>query len=338
MFNKILTTILISLTFFSCTQYIHDFTNLIIEDEKYDTEFPHRDCSGDLEQIGNCTKMITCVGYYNEYRFGIDDQVRLKDINIINAVSKTSFNNNSAGTATIIYNEGGRVGMLTCAHIVNTPEKIITYFDEPNNDYVAAIAFLDKKMIYCSDLNTDKIEVLVADDMIDIAFLGARTGEGDRLVPVLTNPIGNSKDLNWGSFVYLFGFPRGYKMISHGIVSLSKPVTDKYFYTDSPFNRGFSGGLVLGIKDGVPNFEIVGIATSAAAEFYQYLTPSWNIDEKKLVSSFDPYEGDMFSKRLELIMYGVTQVTAIDAIFKLWKENDSYLRSKGYFLDTFFMR
>jgi len=338
MFNKIVILILISLTFFSCTKYVHDFKNLIVEDGKYDTEFPHRDCSHELEHISKCTKMITCVGYYNEYKFDVNGKYTLRDINIRNALSKTSFNNNSTGTATIISKENGKIALITCAHVVNSPEKIITYYEEPYQDYVASIAFLDKKMIYCSDIATDDIEILIADDLIDIAILGAKTSEGEILIPILDTPIGKSKDLNWGSFVYLFGFPRGYKMISHGIVSLSKPFHEKYFYADAPFNRGFSGGLVMAIKDGVPNFEMVGIATSAAAEFYNYLSPDLNIQKNRLETALDPYKGDMFNKKLEMIMYGVTQITSIDAISKFYEQNKDYLKSRGYFLEGFFKR
>lgn len=336
--NKIKLTFLTLLLLTSCTKYIHDFTKLIIEDGKYDTEFPHRDCSRELEQIGNSTKMITCIGYYNEYQFEPEPQYTLRDINIKNAVKTTSFNNNSTGTATIIHKENTKVALLTCAHIVNTPEKIITYFEKPYDNYVSSIAFLKKKMIYCSELSTDKIEILVLDDLLDIALLGATTTVNTTLLPVLDYPVGRSTDLNWGSFIYLFGYPRGYKMISHGIVSLSKPFPEKYFYADSPFNRGFSGGLVMAVMDGVPNFEVVGIATSAAAEFYNYLAPDFENTLENPQMIFEPYEGDMYTKKLEMIMYGVTQITSMDAVHDFWLENQDYLESRGYFLNNFFQR
>ena len=338
MFNKLTILLIIILTLFSCTRYIHDFSNLIVEDGQYDTEFPNRDCSAELREISNATKMLTCVGYYTEYKFTLGNRFTLPDIKIEEAVKTTSFNNNSTGTATIIHKENNQIAMLTCAHIVNMPEKIITYFEEPYDHYVASISFLTKKMIYCSEIVTDDIEILVLDDKIDIAILGAKTPDAINLVPVLDYPIGNAKKLNWGSFTYLFGFPRGYKMISHGIVSFSKPQPEKYFYLDSPFNRGFSGGLVVGIKDGVPNFEMIGIATSAAAEFYQYLAPKLNNEAEDFEMTFEPYKGEIFTKKLEMIMYGVTQITSINAITKFWEENRNYLDSRGYHLNSFFER
>lgn len=338
MFNKLTFLLLTLLALHTCTRYIHDFSNLIVEDGKYDTEFPHRNCSKELNEISKTTKMLTAVGYYTEYKFTLENRFTLQDIKIDEAVKTTSFNNNSTGTATIIYKGDNRIALLTCAHIVNAPEKIITHFEEPYDQYVSSIAFLTKKMIYCSEIATDDIEILVLDDEIDIAILGAKVRETINLVPVLDYPVGRSGHLNWGSFTYLFGFPRGYKMVSHGIVSFSKPHPEKYFYVDSPFNRGFSGGLVMGIKDGVPNFEVIGIATSAAAEFYQYLAPKLNNEAEEYNVSFEPYRGEMFTKKLEMIMYGVTQITSIDAIIQFWQENRDYLESRGYPLNSFFER
>ncbi|MFP4546705.1 MAG: serine protease [Fidelibacterota bacterium] len=338
MFNKLTILLITILSLSTCTRYIHDFSNLIVEDGQYDTEFPHRNCAAELSNISNTTKMLTCVGYYTEYQFSLENQFTLQDIKIDEAVKTVSFNNNSTGTATIIHKENNQVAMLTCAHIVNVPEKIITYFEKPYDNYIASISFLTKKMIYCSEIATEDIEILVLDDKIDIAILGAKTSETSNLIPVLDYPVGNTKQLNWGSFVYLFGFPRGYKMISHGITSFSKPRPEQYFYADSPFNRGFSGGLVIGILDGVPNFEVIGIATSAAAEFYQYLSPRVNNEAEDFKVTFEPYEGEIFTKKLEMIMYGVTQITSINAITGFWKENRDYLESRGYYLNSFFER
>jgi hypothetical protein len=325
-----------ALTSTSCTKYIHDYTNLIVSDDKYDTEFPHRNCSNELEDINKSVVMVTCVGYYSEYHFDIDDRLTLKTMNLERARRTTNFNNTSTGTATVISNTNRRVAMLTCAHIVKTPEKIIRYHKKPNQDIVSSVAFLKRKMIYCSDLITEKIEVLVADDEIDVAILGAVSKREERLLPVFDYPVGRLSRMQWGSYVYLFGFPRGYRMISHGIVSLSKPQGNRHFYIDSPFNRGFSGGLVVAVKDGVPNFEFVGIATSAAAEFYNYLAPSPGDNFSQEDVSFDPYEGEIFSKRLELIMYGVTQVTSADAIVEFFDKNRDYLHLQGYYIDKFF--
>ncbi len=330
-FNYLL--LIISL-FSGCTKYIHDFSNLVVEDGKYDTEFPHRNCSTELTNISRSTKMLTSVGYYTEYSFKLADRIQLADIDIGKAYKETNFNNNSTGTATVIYHQGNKVALLTCAHIVNAPDKIITFFDKPDETYIASVAFLDKKMIYCTGLQTDNIEILVKDNDIDIAVLGAETNE-DFLNPI-QYPTGQLKNLEWGSFTYLFGYPRGYKMISTGIVSLSKPQSTHFFFVDSPFNRGFSGGLVMAIKDGVPNFEIVGIATSAAAEFHQYLAPNLDDDAGSQKQSFEPYQGDLFIKRMEKIMYGVTQITSIDAVEKFWRKNSAYLESQGYYLDNFF--
>lgn len=335
MINKIALILIFLILTTSCTKYIHDYKNLVIEDGKYDTEFPHRNCSRELDGIIKSTRMITCVGYYKEFVFSIDDQITLQNLDTKKAIKTTNYNNTSTGTATIISKKNRQVVMLTCAHVVKTPDKIVSYFDDPDDNYIASVAFLKRKMIFCSDLNTRKIDVLVANDQIDIALLGAVAEEDLITLPVLDYPLGNTQHLEWGSFVYLFGYPRGYKMVSHGVVSLSKPRIRRHFYVDAPFNRGFSGGLVMAIRDGVPNFELVGIATSAAAEFYSYLSPTLNLDYNGVDFKTESYKGDIYAKKLEMIMYGVTQVTSVDAIRNFLKKNKDYIQSKGFDINDF---
>ena len=45
------------------------------------------------------------------------------------------------------------------------------------------------------------------------------------------------------------------------------------FLVDAVFNRGYSGGIVLAIRDGVPNFELVGLVKSVPAEYEYVMKP-----------------------------------------------------------------
>ena len=65
----------------------------------------------------------------------------------------------------------------------------------------------------------------------------------------------------------------GHKMITRGIVSNTRDDKSDSFLIDALFNRGFSGGIILAIRDGVPNFELVGMAKSVSAKNEYLLTP-----------------------------------------------------------------
>ena len=141
--------------------------------------------------------------------------------------------------------------------------------------------------------------------------------------------------MEWGDFVYFFGFPLNYKMISKGIIS--SPLFDKDggFLIDGVVNRGLSGGIVLAIRDGVPNFELVGIIQWMPEETYSILTPPKSLmNYNKLI----PYHGEEFVDQLKLYKYGITKVIPIDVIIDFIKKNQNYLIDKGYDLKNFFSR
>ena len=62
------------------------------------------------------------------------------------------------------------------------------------------------------------------------------------------------------------GFPMNYKMVSNAIVSSPNYDGKGGFLIDAVVNKGFSGGVVLAIKDGIPNFELVGIIRAVPEE------------------------------------------------------------------------
>jgi hypothetical protein len=155
-------------------------------------------------------------------------------------------------------------------------------------------------------------------------------------MPAFSYPIGDAKKLEWGSFAYLFGYPKGYRMITKGIVSDPNRDRSGSFLLDAPFNRGCSGGIVLAIKDGVPNFELVGMAKSSAADFENILIPPEDFN----ISEYDPrlpYEGDIYAKSNVVIRYGITQIISINTIIDFFERNQLYFTQMGYDFKSFTM-
>jgi len=327
----------------SCSQRIYQAAYPTLNDGTYDTEFPYRNCSKELKQIGETVKMINAIAYYKSYVFDKSAQLLRRNITpeVLKkeAVEHIYFNNSTSGTATIIYHEGGRIALLTCAHIVSFPDTIVSYHtlsDGKPSIFIRSVAIKERQSNYVSDLwKIPEVEVLIADKEHDIAVLGGKLpGSEFPLIPVFDYPLGRAAELEWGSFIYLLGFPRGYKLITRGIVS--DPNRSRYgeFIVDALFNRGCSGGLILAVRDGVPNFEFVGIARSAAAEYEYVIRPSKNFDQTKHDLNF-PYSGELYVDYRANINYGVTHIIPVEQIQEFFRENRQALAAMGYMIDRF---
>jgi len=337
--------ITVSLTLISCTRPVNTIVRPVKADGQYDTEFPSANCSAELEKISQSIKLLNSIAYYKQYVFPDSVRMRYKDIDraFLNRSDNqiNFFNNTASGTATLILSNRNSVALLTCAHIVDFPDTIIRYLrgDFPNKTYIKSIAYKEKQTNYINDLPEGRdIEILLIDREYDIAVVGRHnivTPENAPLQPVLSCPIGKARDLRWGNFVYLLGFPRGNKMVSNGLVSDPNRGRAGSFLINTPFNRGFSGGIVLAIRDGVPNFELVGIAKSSAAEFEHTLIPSDKTDFS-LYDSFTPYYGELYLQNKALIQYGVTNVVPIENILRIIRQNSRELNLLGYNFDQLF--
>ena len=328
---------------FSCSSTFSKFAS-VSPDGKYDSEFPTKSTSTLLDQISESVKRISSIAFYDGLIYPKENKVIRKDLTLESHTRKAtksfSFNNSAAGTATIIYARQKRVGILTCAHVVDYPDTIITYYPAEEDDtiqYVETYSIKKKQRNFLVDLpQGDGFEILAIDHDLDAAVLGKEMlYPSDSKTPILNLPSGTAKDLQWGSFVYVMGWPKGQKMVTRGIVS--SPMRDhKYsFLIDAPFNRGFSGGIVIAIRDGVPNLELVGIVSSVSASFEQILVPEAEVD----VSSFDPrlpYSGEVYIKNQQKIDYGITFGISIDAIRQFLDDNGATIESRGFELSNFF--
>jgi len=85
----------------------------------------------------------------------------------------------------------------------------------------------------------------------------------------------------------------------------------------------------LAIKDGVPNFELVGMAKSVSAKNQYFLTPAPLNGQLEYEPNF-PYDGDVLVKKFEDINYGITYTISTDEIIAFLKENETLLIQKGF--------
>ncbi|MFZ5519324.1 MAG: S1 family peptidase [Candidatus Zhuqueibacterota bacterium] len=318
----------------ACSRRIQQVVYPTLGDGRYDSEFPYKSCSKELEEITASVRKLYCSINYKTYIFDEKDRITMSDLNertLKKAIEIVYFQKSVAGTGTVIFVDKTRIALLTCAHVVTHPDTLYAYVKDDS--------LRTKRVLQSCSIKQDQdnfivglpeggeLDVLIADEKMDIAILKKEFQSMPKLdIPALRYPFGKAKDLEWGSFVYLIGFPKGYKIITKGIVS--HPNRDKHgsFLTDAMFNQGMSGGILLAIRDGVPNFEVVGITTSAAAEFTTMLVPDrgWEYDEAV------PYEGKIYVDNKKTISYGITRAISSEAILELIDQNKEWLLKQGF--------
>jgi len=326
----------------SCTS-VFEKANPTLFDGKYDSEFPYNNSSTQLEKISKSIKLLNSIAFYTGYVFETSSSITVNQLKNINfektAVQKVYFNRTSSGTATLIYKDQEKIGLLTVAHIVNYPDTIISYFVNPDgsfSNYVQSVSVKSKQSNFAPDLpRNGELEIILLDKAKDIAVLGMKASTSESfMLTKFEYPWGKSNELEWGSFVYVFGFPMNLKMISKGIVSKSSKENNN-FLIDAVFNRGYSGGIVLAIRDGVPNFELVGLVKSVPAEFEYTLRPlnkEHDIDYNPML----PYKGDAYVDKEQTLRIGITKVIAIEQVLEFFTKYKETLTSKGYYFSEFY--
>jgi S1-C subfamily serine protease len=328
---------------FSCSQSTYKTIYPTLSDGKYDSEFPYKNCSEQLSKISNSIKKISSIVFYRTYDFKLSYKIKKTDItkNLLKRYFHRSeiVSESINGTGTIIYKDFNKIALLTCSHVVNSKDTLYSYIEDRGSGerYIKSIAIKKSHDIYIPDIAVgQKFDVLASESTDDIAIIGLKTKEELLLRSTkFTYPLGNTKDLEWGSFVYIMGYPLGFPMITRGIVSSPQNISRGLFLIDAVFNHGFSGGLVLAVKDGVPNFEVVGIVKSASAQYENYLKPQMSSD-KMIYNKNTPYKGILNVGVKESINYGITFSITIELIKKFYLKHRIKLLEKGYDFKQFF--
>ena len=341
---SILSAVLILISTLSCSSTsVYDKIYPALSDGTYDSEFPYRNSSVQLEEISGSIRLINSIAFYDSYIFDASSKFAASSVSRINfdkaAIEQISFNRSASGTATIIMEDQGTVALLTVAHIVSFPDTIISHFINPDGSFspfVQSVSIKTKQTNYIPDFpDNGEVDILLLDKTRDVALLGRHFQHNKTAtIPVFKYPWGKSSELEWGSFVYVFGFPMNYKMISKALVS--SPNKEKHsFLIDAVFNRGYSGGIVLAIRDGVPNFELVGLVRSVPAEFQHTLRPltkEQDFDFNPML----PYKGETYVDREQVLRTGITKVIGIEVMKEFIIAHKEELIQKGYFLTDLF--
>jgi hypothetical protein len=327
----------------STTEYVKEG----LKDGEYDSEFPSRNASEELDRISRSVKLVNSMAFYRRFVFAQNKNLKVEDVNDLVIDNESMYNERftemSSGTGTILESTRHHLIILTAAHVIDFDDTVYTYYSDSQGkvtDIIQSIAFKQNQNIYSNLPKGGELETIMLDEKNDVALVGMRGSNLEPLSfdhPEFNYPVGNSNELTWGNFVYIFGFPVNNKMLTRAIVSRPNVLNTKTFMIDAVLNRGASGGIVLAVRDGVPNFELVGIVSRLSAERTNVLSPQKLFNDQKYQTE-SRYEGNLYIGEIEEIKYGLTKVVSTDAIRESLYDYEDIIEAKGYNLPRLFAR
>jgi len=327
-----------------------------VKDGKYDSEFPAQPVSSPLKNILKSVHLLSVLAFYKSYYFTEQEAVTASQLksNVIDLDKRKNsvFEQPASGTATLIYNDQRKIAFLTCAHIVNFPDTVITYYEDRIRSEEPPVKHFITKARQTGNIINQPVafdfRILAIDEETDIAIVGKEIEPGDLAefkadpddiegdpIRVLTLKQGSARELDWATFVYIIGFPRAKKMVSSAIVSSPNYDYSHSFLLDGAVQKGISGGIVIALRDGVPNFEFVGMAVGISGKVQYALVP----ELQKYVSEWEiqgPYNGQIYVEKQEIPEPGMVYVRSIEAIRSFLYEKEDVLKEQGYDPARFF--
>lgn len=329
---------IIILIFAGCSSISYETIYPALIDGKYDSEFPYKSTSEELKKISETIQRINTTAFYKIYIFPAQENITIEDLKNIEPSQKAEreliADNSASGTGIVVYSENGNVALMTCAHTLSFQDTIYAFRlndDGTYSKYLESVLIKDKQVVYVAGFpEGSQLDILAVNSEYDLALIGKSYGSQQRVFyPVFKYPRGNAKEVEWGTFVYLLGYPINYKMITKAIVSCSKKEGDGSFLVDAVINPGFSGGPVLAIRDGVPNFELIGIVQWVPEEEESLVYPQL-LKNHSSYNPVVPYKGDLFVKKHKSIRYGIAKVIPVENILKFIYSNKAELNKKGF--------
>ena len=340
----------ITLIIFSCHKEAVNHKSFSTGDGEYDSEFPSTPVSEQLQDIIKSVHLVSILAFYKSFHFTEEMTVFKEDLNTIDfedqSIESLVFEQPASGTAMLIYLDNKNIAFLTCAHIVNLPDTVITYYKDATGRDTDIIQSLVLKIKQINNIINQPVaynfEILAMDENEDMALIGKEISIKDRInkrtnssLKVFNRPLGKAKELQWGTFVYIAGFPQAKKMVSTAIVSNPNYDNNHSFVLDATLQKGISGGIVLALRDGPPNFELVGITKGISGKSEFQIVPEKDIPLTEW-DLYKPYTGNIYLRKRDIPAPGMTFASGIESILSFINDKDSQLREKGYNPDQFF--
>ncbi len=300
---------------------------------------PERPVSPHLEKIVPAVKLISSLTFYRAWQFMLNDSITREKLSQINldavAVKSYIYERPSSGTAVALFSQGKRMVYLTVNHVVNHPDTVYSFYPAENrpheaSPYIQSFAVkIRQSTNIVSGPRSSMPVTLNFDREKDLALVGIKLLDGAPTSARLLNvPFGKAAELHWGTFVYLLGFPQGRLILNQSLVSEPNRDADHGFLLSALVSRGISGGIILAIRDSVPNFELVGIATALGAQSQYYLKPDIQSNDP-FINMRKPYEGKLYIGQRIGNNSGIVYAISAEAIVNFIRKSVPALRDFG---------
>ena len=285
-----------------------------------------------IDQLQRSILKITSSAYYQNYYYSYPTS----ELDVFSQESllenKNMTSNSVAGTGLILYQDSRSQLLLSCHHLFDFKDTLKTYYLDKNRQPTKYLSSLSIKtgeniLIFHKNGSNSQGNIIAVDKINDLAMLEVKTENILLSEYPFQGLFVDTKTIKFGQEVYLLGFPKGFFMVTRGLVSHA-PYKNK-FIVDAPFNRGFSGGVVVLFSENGLYYHNIGMANSVAYNPEIVLTPaddSQSIDIYKNV----PYNGEVYVKDLKLINYGITFVIKSNFVIDFFKRERKNLRQMGY--------
>jgi len=336
----IVSRLLIFLLFTSCSRVPNIKPEVLIQsDGHYDFGFPSLNQDKTLNHISSSILKIGYIAYFRVYYFSEDQNITdhsLKNTSLDQLTNVIDvFTESGTGTATVLSSDSKQMMLITCAHIGNFPDTIRTYFpkilsNQPSES-LYSVAIMLREQFHLPEISHRHDLVKIAFDLkSDLAIYGLAIDSDETIyAPPIQASFGKAKELEPGNFVYIIGYPVGMKMITSGLVSKSQRFNKESFLINTNFNFGMSGAPIFAIRDGVPNYEWIGLAKSVSGDSHWSFSPDEDHIEEGNTTHF-PYDGPLFLEKRNTIKYGVTHTVPIESVQRFLDHNQQKILQEGF--------
>lgn len=286
-----------------------------------------------LSSARKSTYLINTVSYYTQYFFPQTQTWKMNDLKGVDFKSQDWETNvitkPASGTGILLGWHRKNIVFLSSAHLFDLSDTIFVPIGKKETDRYSSVLIRTKHEIFLPDIFTDgNLEILARDIKSDICLVSGKVNPDNRKLHVFPFPLGNSKALDWGSEVYIIGFPQGFHMVTRGLVSKPFKLRPYEFAIDAPFNHGMSGAPILNFNPVKNSLQLVGIGKSVSATTVQILSPELaGNSDSTLVRSI--YKGAVYTDEITLVNQGVSFTVPTNLIRKFLIDNNEPVKDMG---------
>ncbi|MCG3118093.1 MAG: hypothetical protein ALAOOOJD_00227 [bacterium] len=234
------------------------------------------------------------------------------------------------GGGIIIYRDGRQTVILTCEHVLSSPDTVRTFYRDANgNETKIMLSRAIKKRathhVIDQANHLEPAEILHTDSRTDLGLVTVTTKMA--VGEPFTAAVAYKNEVRWGDLAFVFGYPREIKQLTMGIVSPA-PYPGS-FSLDVVGRYGFSGGPVFVVRPG-GELELAGIVRGVPVSKIKYLQPPLDMQPGQ---NLRPDEiNQITADEYDLIEYGTVYAIGTERIGRFFQESKAFLQTKGIIL------